>query len=116
MSDEIKIRYLRPGLRVEEWTSPGGTYREIKVIPEEYEHETREEMAERLGLDLSVFQRKPNNETYEERAERIAKARAEIAEIRKEWGMEITPEEQAELDVVLERMGLPSTDDKAVPG
>ena len=93
-------------MRVEEWTSPGGTYKEIRVIPEEYEHETREEWAERLGLDISVFQRPTNNETPEERAERIAEARAEIAEIRKERGVEITPEEQAEVDAVMERMGL----------
>ena len=104
MSDDVTIRYPRPGVRVEEWTSPLGTYKEIRVIPEEYEHETREKMAERLGLDLSLFQRKPNNETPEERAERIAKARTEIAEIRKEWGVEITPEEQAEVEVVLKRM------------
>ena len=104
MSDDVTIRYPRPGLRVEEWTSPGGTYREIKVIPEEYEHKTREEMAERLGLNLSLFQRKPNNETSEERVERIAKARAEIAEIRKEWGVKLTPEEEAETEAVLKRI------------
>ena len=107
MSDDVTIRYPRPGLRVEEWTSPLGTYKEIKVIPEEYEHETREEMAERLGLDLSLFQRPTNNETPEERAKRIAEAKAEIAEIRKEWGVEVTPEEQAEVDAVMERMGFP---------
>ena len=104
MSDEIKIRYPRPGLRVEEWTSPLGNYREIKVIPEEYEHETREEWAERLGIDLSVFQRKTNNETTEEKAERIAKAKAEIAEIKKEWGVKLTPEEEAEMEAVLKRI------------
>ena len=116
MSDDVTIRYPRPGLRVEEWTSPSGKLREIKVIPEEYEHETREKMAERLGLDLSLFQRKPNNETPEERAERIAKARTEIAEIRKEWGIEITPEVQADVDAVMERMELRSSDSKAEPG
>lgn len=116
MPDEVKIRYPRPGLRVEEWTSPSGKLREIKVIPEEYEHETREEMAERLGLDLSVFQHKPNNETPEEKAERISKARAENKEILKEWGVEITPEVQADVDAVMERMGLRSLNSKAEPG
>ena len=107
MPDDVTIRYPRPGVRVEEWTSPGGTYKETTFIYEEYEHETREEWAERLGLDISVFQHPTNNETPEERAERIAKARAEIAEIRKERGVGITPEEQAEVDAVMERMGFP---------
>ena len=113
MSDDVTIRYPRPGVRVEEWTSPSGKLREIKVIPEEYEHETREEWAERIGLDISVFQRPTNNETPEERAERIAKARAEMAEIRREWGVEITPEVKADVDAVLKRMGFPIQDDEA---
>ena len=110
MSDDVTIRYPRPGLRVEEWTSPGGTYKEIKVIPEEYEHETREEWAERLGLDLSVFQRKTDNETPEERAERIKRDLAELDAYLEEIGWSLTEEEQAEVDAVLKRMGLPTSD------
>ena len=115
MSDDVTIRYPRPGVRVEEWTSPSGKLREIKVIPEEYEHETREEWAERLGLDLSVFQRKSNYETPDEKDERIAKARAENEEIRKEWGIEITPEVQVDVEAVLERMGFPIQNKKGKP-
>ena len=66
-----------------------------------------EEWAERLGIDLNVFQRKTNNETTEEKAERIAKAKAEIAEIRKEWGVKLTPEEEAEMAAVLKRIRKP---------
>ena len=110
MSDDITIRYPRPGLRVEEWAGPSGKVREIKVIPEEYEHETREEMAERLGLDISLFQRKTDNETPEERAERIKKDVAEFDAYLEEIGWSITEEEQAEVDAVLKRMGLPTSD------
>ena len=107
MSDDVTIRYPRPGVRVKEWTSPSGKLREIKVIPEEYEHETREQWAERLGLDISVFQRPTNNETPEERAERIKKDVAELDAYLEEIGWSITEEEQAEVDAVLKRMGLP---------
>ena len=110
MSDDVTIRYPRPGLRVEEWAGPSGKIREIKVIPEEYEHETREEMAKRLGLDLSLFQRETNNETPEERAERIKKDVAEFDAYLEEIGWSITEEEQAEVDAVLKRMGLPTSD------
>ena len=110
MSDDVTIRYPRPGLRVEEWAGPSGKIREIKVIPEEYEHETREEWAERLGLDLSVFQRKTDNETPEERAERIKKDVAELDAYLEEIGWSITEEEQAEVDAVSKRMGLPTSD------
>ena len=84
MSDDVTIRYLRPGVRVEEWTSPLGNYKEIKVIHENKKHKTKEEWAENLGIDLSVFQRKPNNETPKEKAERIAKATAENEKIMEE--------------------------------
>ena len=116
MSVDVTIRYPRPGLRVEEWTSPLGNYKQIKVIHENKKHKTKEEWAENLGIDLSVFQRKSNNETPEEKAERIAKATAENEKILEEWGYVRTPEREAELDAALERMGLPSTDDKAVSG
>ena len=109
MSDEVKVSWPRPGLRIEEWTSPLGNYREIRVVPEEYEHETREEWAERLGLDLSVFQRK-NKETPEEKAKRIAEATAENQKLLEEWGYVQTPEMRAELDAVLERMGIHNSD------
>ena len=107
MSDDVTIRYPRPGVRVEEWTSPGGTYKETTFIYEEYEHETREEWAERIGLDISVFQRPTNNETPEERAERIKRDVAELDAYLEEIGCPITEEEQAEVDAVLKRMGLP---------
>ena len=110
MSDDVTIRYPRPGVRVEEWAGPSGKIREIKVIPEEYEHETREEWAERLGVDLSLFQRKTNNETPEEKAERIKKDVAELDAYLEEIGWSITEEEQAEVDAVLKRMGLPTSD------
>ena len=110
MSDDVTIRYPRPGLRVEEWAGPSGKIREIKVIPEEYEHETREEWAERLGLDISLFQRKTNNETPKEKAERIKREAAEYDAYLKEIGWSMTEEEQAEVDAVLKRMGLPTSD------
>ena len=108
MSDDVTIRYPRPGLRVEEWTSPGGTYKETTFIYEEYEHETREEWAERLGLDLSVFQRTTINETPEEKAERVKRQVAELDAYLEEICWSITEEEQAEVDAVLQRMGLGS--------
>ena len=110
MSDDVAIRYPRPGLRVEEWAGPSGKIREIKVIPEEYEHETREEWAERLGLDISLFQRETDNETPEERAERIKRDAAEFDAYLEEIGWSITEEEQAEVDAALKRMGIPIPD------
>ena len=114
MSDEVKVSWPRPGLRIEEWTSPLGNYREIRVVPEEYEHETREEWAERLGLDLSVFQRK-NKETPEEKAKRIERQLAELDAYFEEIGLTITEEEQAELDTVLERIGIHNSDGEMEP-
>ena len=63
-------------MAVEVWTSPGGAYQVKRHIPDGYENETREEWAERLGLDLSVFQRE-DTETPEEKAQRVAEALAE---------------------------------------
>ena len=97
-------------------TSPLGNYKQIKVIHEDKKHKTKEEWAENLGIDLSVFQRKPNNETPEEKAERISKARAENKEILKEWGVEITPEVQADVDAVMERMELRCPRQQGRPG
>ena len=112
MSDDVTIRYPRPGLRVEEWTSPLGNYKEIKVIHEDKKHKTKEEWAENLGLDLSVFQRSINNESPEEKAERVKRDVAELDAYIEEMGWSMTEEEQAEFDVVLERMGFPIQDKK----
>ncbi len=112
MSDEIKIRYPRPGLRVEEWAGPSGKIREIKVIHEDKKHKTKEEWAENLGIDLSVFQRTINNETPEEKAERVKKQVAELDAYLEEIGWSITEEQQAEVNAVLERMGFPIQDKK----
>ena len=90
------------------WTSPRGEYKVITVIPDGYdENETREEWAERLGLDLSVFQME-DDETPEEQAERVAKALADNKEFFEEqgWRWERTPEEQAELDALFEYLGI----------
>ena len=93
-------------MATEVWTSPRGHYKVITVIPDGYENETREEWAERLGLDLSVFQRE-DNETPEEKAERVAKALADNKRLFEEqgWRWERTPEEQAELDALWEYLG-----------
>ena len=92
----------------EVWTSPGGMYKSITFIPDGYENETREEWAERLGLDLSVFQIE-DNETPEEKKQRVAQALADHKEYFEEqgWNWEPTPEERAELDALRERLGIP---------
>ena len=59
---------------------------------------------ERLGLDLSVFQIE-DNETPEERAERIARSMAELDEWFEEVGLQPTEEDEAELDTLCEHMG-----------
>ena len=112
MSDDVTIRYPRPGLRVEEWTSPLGTYKQTKIIHEGKRHKTKEEWAENLGLDLSVLQRTINNETPEEKAKRVKKQVAELDAYLEEIDWSITEEEQAELDAALERMGIPIKDKK----
>ena len=91
-------------MAVEVWTSPGGTYQVKRHIPDGYENETREEWAERLGLDLSVFQRE-DTETPEEKAQRVAEAVAELDAFIEENGLMVTEEEQAEIDAVLEHLG-----------
>jgi len=89
---------------VEVWTSPGGTYQVKRHIPDGYEDETREEWAERLGLDLSVFQHE-DTETPEEKAQRVAEAVAELDAFIEENDLMVTEEEQAEIDAVLEHLG-----------
>ena len=91
-------------MAVEVWTSPGGTYQVKRHIPDGYENETREEWAERLGLDLSVFQHE-DTETPEEKAQRVAEAVAELDAFIEENGLMVTEEEQAEIDAVLEHLG-----------
>ncbi len=91
-------------MAVEVWTSPGGTYQVKRHIPDGYENETREEWAERLGLDLSVFQHE-DTETPEEKAQRVAEAVAELDAFIEESGLMVTEEEQAEIDAVLEHLG-----------
>ena len=91
-------------MAVEVWTSPGGTYQVKRHIPDGYENETREEWAERLGLDLSVFQHE-DTETPEEKAQRVAEAVAELDTFIEENGLMVTEEEQAEIDAVLEHLG-----------
>ena len=91
-------------MAVEIWTSPGGTYQVKRHIPDGYENETREEWAERLGLDLSVFQHE-DTETPEEKAQRVAEAVAELDAFIEENGLMVTEEEQAEIDAVLEHLG-----------
>ena len=94
----------------EVWTSPGGTYTVITFTPDGYdENETREERAERMGLDLSVFQIE-DNETPEEKKQRIAQALAENKKLFEEqgWNWERTPEEQAEVDALFKHLGIRS--------
>ena len=90
---------------VEVWTSPGGNYQVKTYIPDGYENETREEWAERIGLDLSVLQRE-DTRTPEERAKWRAEALAENEQFFREQGWTITPEEQAELDALMEHLGI----------
>lgn len=90
---------------IEVWTSPGGTHRVTKYIPDGYENETREEWAERLGLDLSVFQHE-DNRTPEERAQWYAEAAAEMEAYRKAEGLLLSEEEQVEFDALIEHLGL----------
>ena len=96
-------------MAVEVWTSPGGTYQIKRHIPDGYENETREEWAERLGLDLSVFQHE-DTETPEEKAQRIAEAVAENKKFFEEQGWTRTPEQQAELDALMEHLGFRNPD------
>ena len=89
----------------EVWTSPGGTHRVISYTPDGYEDETREEWAERLGLDLSVFQHE-DTETPEEKAQRIAEAVAELDAYIEEEGLTLSAEEQTELAALFEHLGM----------
>ena len=91
-------------MAVEVWTSPGGTYQVKRHIPDGYENETREEWAERLGLDLSVFQHE-DTETPEEKAQRVAEAVAELDAFREEEGLTLSAEEHAELVALFNHLG-----------
>ena len=95
-------------MATEVWTSPRGHYKVITVIPDGYENETREEWAERLGLDLSVFQIE-DNETPEEKAERVARASAEVDALFEEIGFTPTEEHIAEVDALCEYIGWQKT-------
>ena len=89
----------------EVWTTPGGMYKVITFTPDGYdENETREERAERVGLDLSVLQ-KEDDETPEEKAERVARASAEVKELFEEIGFTPTEEQKAEVEALWEYMG-----------
>ena len=91
-------------MAVEVWTSPGGTYQVKRHIPDGYENETREEWAERLGLDLSVFQHE-DTETPEEKAQRISEAVAELDAFIEEEGLTLSAEEHAELVALFNHLG-----------
>ena len=98
-------------MAVEVWTSPGGTYQVKRHIPDGYENETREEWAERLGLDLSVFQHE-DTETPEEKAQRVAEAVAELKAFREEEGLTLSAEEHAELVALFKHLGYRVPDDE----
>ncbi len=98
-------------MAVEVWTSPGGTYQVKRHIPDGYENETREEWAERLGLDLSVFQRE-DTETPEEKAQRITEAVAELDAFIEEEGLTLSAEEHAELVALFDHLGYRVPDDE----
>ena len=90
---------------VEVWTSPHGHFKVDRVLPEKgYENETREEWAERLGLDLSVFQYE-DPRTPEERAKSRAEALAELDAYIKEEGLELNEEQQTDFEAFLEYVG-----------
>ena len=100
---------------VETWISPNGHFKVDRVLPEKgYENETREEWAERIGLDLSVFQHE-DPRTPEERAEFFAKASAELDEYIKEEGLELNEEEQADFEALAEYMGWNTPNSEPAP-
>ena len=88
----------------EVWTSPHGHFQVTRHIPEGYNGETREERAEPLDLDLSVFHHE-DTRTPEERAEWFAKASAELDEYIKAEGLELNEEQQADFEALAEHMG-----------
>lgn len=91
-------------MAIEVWTSPGGTHRVLSYTPDGYENETREEWAERLGLDLSGFQDE-DPETPDEKAQRVAEASAELRAYIEEEGLTLSKEEHAELAALFEHLG-----------
>ena len=98
----------------EVWTSPHGHFQITRHIPEGYNGETREEWAERIGLDLSVFQHE-DTRTPEERAKWRKKAVAEWDEYIKEEGLELNEEQQADLKAFIKYMGWRHPDSETAP-
>ena len=98
----------------EVWTSPHGHFQIIRHVPEEYNGETREEWAERIGLDMSVFQHE-DTRSPEERAEWRKKAVAEWDEYIKEEGLELNEEQQADLDAFIKYLGWRHPDSEPAP-
>ena len=95
--------------RAEVWISPLGNYKVYNPILDESEYEAREkrrkEWLEGMGIDPSDFQIE-NNETPEEKSERIAEAITENNKMFDEWGAPPrTEEEQAELDALAVMVG-----------
>ena len=98
----------------EVWTSPHGHFQVIRHVPEEYNGETREERAEPLDLDLSVFQHE-DPRTPEERAKWRKEALAELDEYIKEEGLELNEEQQADLDAFIKYVGWRHPDSEPAP-
>ena len=98
----------------EVWTSPHGHFQITRYIPEGLNGETREEWAERLGLDLSVFQHE-DTRTPEERAKQRKEALAELDEYMKEEGLEFSEEQQADLKAFIKYVGWDRPDSEPVP-
>ena len=89
----------------EVWTTPRGMYKVITFTPDGYdENETREERAERVGLDLSVFQMRGRRDPGGEGGTRRA-ASAEVKELFEEIGFTPTEEQKAEVEALWEYMG-----------
>lgn len=90
---------------IEVWTSPNGYIKIETYIPEEgYENETREEWAERIGLDLNVPQYE-DPRTPEERAKEREEAVAELDAFIKAEGLEPNEEQQADIEAFAKRVG-----------
>lgn len=81
-----------------------GNYKLITVTPEGGVKETREEWLLRMGFtDEDRYQ---NDETPEEKAERLARAVAENEQFFAEQGWVLSEEEEAELELFMRRAGI----------
>ena len=81
-----------------------GYYKLITVTPEGGVKETREEWLRRMGFaDEDRYQ---NDETPEEKAERIARAVAENEQFFAEQGWVLSDEKKADLDALFDQMDL----------